>query len=124
MTAPVPIVQPNDPEWLARKRLIDPRLEAAGWTVARYDRARALTAWDGPDKLEGRIKAARARVDALPQAILARASSGRLVPTEAELARREGRTYEPASVLLDRIGAERAARQGDGRRDGRRRGRN
>ena len=59
------------------------------------------------DKLEGRIKAARARVDALPQAILARAFSGRLVPTEAELARREGRSYEPASVLLERIRVER-----------------
>jgi hypothetical protein len=34
---------------------------------------------------------------------------GELVPTEAELARREGRSYEPASVLLERIRAERAA---------------
>jgi hypothetical protein len=31
----------------------------------------------------------------------------RLVPTEAELARRERRPYEPASVLLARIQAER-----------------
>ena len=30
-----------------------------------------------------------------------------LVPTEAELARQEGRDYEPASVLLERIRAER-----------------
>jgi len=37
------------------------------------------------------------------QSILAQAFSGRLVPTEAELARREGREYEPASVLLERI---------------------
>jgi type I restriction enzyme S subunit len=29
------------------------------------------------------------------------------VPTEAELARREGRDYEPASALLERIRAER-----------------
>ena len=41
--------------------------------------------------------------DALPQAILTRAFSGRLVPSEAELARREGRSYEPASVLLERV---------------------
>ena len=61
------------------------------------------------EKLEGRVRAARARVDALPQAILARAFSGRLVPTEAELARREGRSYEPASVLLERIRTERHA---------------
>jgi len=32
------------------------------------------------------------------------------VPTEADLARREGREYEPASVLLERIKAERANR--------------
>jgi hypothetical protein len=32
---------------------------------------------------------------------------GELVPTVAELARQEGRQYEPASVLLERIRAER-----------------
>ncbi|GMV83096.1 MAG: hypothetical protein AMXMBFR7_42800 [Planctomycetota bacterium] len=41
--------------------------------------------------------------------LLARAFRGELVPTEAELARREGRPYEPASVLLDRICAERTS---------------
>ena len=40
--------------------------------------------------------------------ILAQAFSGQLVPTEAELARQEGRDYEPASVLLERIEKERA----------------
>ncbi len=34
---------------------------------------------------------------------------GELVPTEAELARAEGRDYEPASVLLERIRKEREA---------------
>jgi type I restriction enzyme S subunit len=29
------------------------------------------------------------------------------VPTQAELARAQGRTYEPASILLERILAER-----------------
>ena len=38
------------------------------------------------------------------------ACSGELVPTEAELARAEGREYEPAGVLLERILAERRAR--------------
>ena len=33
---------------------------------------------------------------------------GQLVPTEAELARQEGRDYEPAAVLLERIEKERA----------------
>lgn len=35
--------------------------------------------------------------------VLKAACEGRLVPTEAELARRESRDYEPASVLLQRI---------------------
>lgn len=46
------------------------------------------------------------RVEALPQAILSKAFSGELVPTEAELARLEGRDYEPASVLLERVKSE------------------
>jgi type I restriction enzyme S subunit len=36
-------------------------------------------------------------------AVLKAAVEGRLVPTEAELARREGRSYDPASELLARI---------------------
>ena len=43
------------------------------------------------------------RAQKLTQAILAKAFRGELVPTEAELARREGRDYEPAAVLLERI---------------------
>src|SRR5437762_1870731 len=39
--------------------------------------------------------------------VLQAACEGRLVPTEAELARKEGRDYEPASELLKRILAER-----------------
>jgi type I restriction enzyme S subunit len=37
------------------------------------------------------------------EAVLAKAFRGELVPTEAELAQAEGRDYEPASVLLERI---------------------
>src|SRR5207253_1976546 len=49
--------------------------------------------------------------------VLKAAVEGRLVPTEAELARAEGRDYEPASVLLERILAERRRRwqEADGR---------
>lgn len=46
-------------------------------------------------------------VNGLARAILAKAFRGELVPTEAELARREGREHEPASLLLERIRAER-----------------
>ncbi|HMP02942.1 MAG TPA: restriction endonuclease subunit S [Gemmatales bacterium] len=60
------------------------------------------------DAIEKRVAAATARADKLTQAILAKAFRGELVPTEADLARREGRDYEPASVLLERIKAERS----------------
>lgn len=59
------------------------------------------------DQIEQRYRKAKAQVDKLTQAILAKAFRGELVPTEAELARREGRDYEPASALLERIRRER-----------------
>lgn len=43
-------------------------------------------------------------------AVLRAAVEGRLVPTEAEVARREGRGYEAASALLKRIREERSRR--------------
>lgn len=58
------------------------------------------------DAIEKRVAAATARADKLAQSILAKAFRGELVPTEAELARAEGREYEPASVLLERIRKE------------------
>jgi type I restriction enzyme S subunit len=42
--------------------------------------------------------------------VLKAAVEGRLVPTEAELARKDGRDYEPADALLQRILEERKAR--------------
>jgi hypothetical protein len=45
----------------------------------------------------------------------AKAFRGELVPIEAELARREGRSYEPASALLERIRAERESSSGSSR---------
>jgi len=59
------------------------------------------------DVIEKRVAAATARAEKLTQAILAKAFRGELVPTEAELARREGHSYESASDLLTRIRAER-----------------
>jgi len=54
------------------------------------------------DTIERCVLAASARADSLPQAVLAKAFSGELVPTEAELARAEGRSYETAEELLKR----------------------
>jgi plasmid stability protein len=61
------------------------------------------------DVVEKRVAAATTRAEKLTQAILAKAFRGELVPTEAELARREGRSYETASDLLARIKGEREA---------------
>jgi hypothetical protein len=61
------------------------------------------------DTIERRVAAATARAEKLTQSILAKAFRGELAPTEAESARQEGRDYEPASVLLERIRAKRAA---------------
>ena len=45
------------------------------------------------DAIEHRLKAATFRANSLPQAILSKAFAGELVPTEAEVARAEGRSY-------------------------------
>jgi type I restriction enzyme S subunit len=45
-------------------------------------------------------------VEALREAVLAKAFRGELVPTEVELARREGREYDPADVLLEGVRAD------------------
>jgi type I restriction enzyme S subunit len=66
------------------------------------------------DALEKRVAAATLRVEKLTQAILAKAFRGELVPTEAELACQEGRDYEPAGLLLERIGPKPAQLDGDG----------
>jgi type I restriction enzyme S subunit len=73
------------------------------------------------EALDRTLAAVRTRVDGganlserLAQSILAKAFAGELVPTEAELARRHGRSYEPASVLLERVRGN-----SDGRRAGR-----
>ena len=59
------------------------------------------------DIIEKRVAVATAQAEKLTQAILAKAFRGELVPTEAELARSEGRSYEPGSALLAKIEAQR-----------------
>lgn len=63
------------------------------------------------DKIEARVNTATMRVEKIPQAILAKAFRGELVPTDAELARQENRDYEPASELLERIRGHRATEE-------------
>jgi type I restriction enzyme S subunit len=66
-----------------------------------------LTKLDASVAALGRV---RANLNRYRASVLKAAVEGRLVPTEAELARNEGRPFEPASVLLDRILAERRHR--------------
>lgn len=56
------------------------------------------------------LKRVRANLERYRASVLKAASEGRLVPSEAELARAEGREYEPAEKLLSRILKERQAR--------------
>lgn len=55
------------------------------------------------------LERVRANVKRYRASVLKAACEGRLVPTEAELARREGREYESADILLKRILKERRA---------------
>ena len=64
------------------------------------------------DAVEVRVAAAMAQADRLSQAVLDKAFRGELAPTESELARLEGRSYEPAWVLLSRIKSGRKPRAG------------
>ena len=63
------------------------------------------------DTIEKRVAVAASRSEKLIQAILAKAFRGELVPTEAKLARREGRSYESASDLLARIKSDRESKR-------------
>ena len=81
------VVAPTD----AQARVVD----AIDSYFSRLDEAEAAL-----ERVQRNLKRYRA-------AVLQAAVEGRLVPTEAELARAEGRDYEPASELLKRIVAER-----------------
>jgi type I restriction enzyme S subunit len=58
------------------------------------------------EKIAKNVEAELSRTEKMTQSILAKAFRGELVPTEAELARREGRSEESAQKRLARITAE------------------
>ncbi|MDD3246010.1 MAG: restriction endonuclease subunit S [Methanosarcina sp.] len=68
--------------------------------VKRVDALFAFT-----DSIEAKVAAAREKTEKLRQSILAKVFSGELVEIEAEIARREGRDYETAKVLIEKIKA-------------------
>jgi type I restriction enzyme S subunit len=82
------------PESLCKQRRIVAEIDEQ---ITRLDAGRASL-----ERVRQNLKRYRASV-------LKSACEGRLVPTEAALARAEGRTFEPASELLARILAERRA---------------
>ena len=68
------------------------------------------------DEAVAGLKRVKANLKRYKAAILKAAVEGRLVPTEAELARREGRSYETGAQLLQRIlEARRSQWQGKGK---------
>jgi type I restriction enzyme S subunit len=60
------------------------------------------------NRIEERLKHVSTQVDQLTPSLLTKAFTGELVPPAAELASQEGREYESASELLQRIKRERA----------------
>lgn len=74
-----------------------PPLSEQAEIVRRVDALFALATAIGE-----RVERATGRARILPQAILSKAFAGELVPTEADLARAEGRDYETAEQLLER----------------------
>jgi type I restriction enzyme S subunit len=62
------------------------------------------------DEAVANLQRVKANLKRYKASVLKDAVEGRLVPTEAELARREGRTFETGEQLLQRILAERRAK--------------
>jgi len=81
---------------LKELRIMLPPLEEQVEIVRRVEQLFAIA-----DQLEAKVATAKQRIDALTQSILAKAFRGELVPQDPN--------DEPASVLLERIRAQRAA---------------
>ena len=103
--------QPNLSLGIIKRWVVNlPPPEEQAEIVRRIEKVLALA-----DKLTASYEKAREQLDQLTQSILAKAFRGELVPTEAELARREGRSYETAKELLARIQKAREAEAGAAR---------
>jgi len=78
--------------------------------VEQHEIVRCVGALFGlADRIEQHVGAGTLGAEKLSQAALAKAFRGELVPTEAELARQEGRDYESAADLLERVRQQRLA---------------
>lgn len=68
--------------------------------------AQAVRGFASFDAVKERPVRAASLAEKLIEAVLGKAFRGELVPTEAELARRDGREYEPAAALLAKAGVD------------------
>ena len=91
--------------WLSEAPLPLPPLAEQRRLVAEIE-----TQFTRLDASVAALRRAQANLKRYRASVLKDACKGRLVPTEAELARSESREYEPAAVLLERILAERRVR--------------
>jgi type I restriction enzyme S subunit len=70
--------------------------------VEIVQRVSVLTSLAG--RIQERVTTSARAAEVLTQSVLAKAFRGELVPTEAELASKEGRSFESAKDLLERLG--------------------
>ena len=97
-----PAVRPRD---IRRHRMPVPPIEQQRAIVAAIE-----SHFSRLDAATATLERVQRNLERYRASVLKSAVEGRLVPTEAELAKKEGRSYEPASVLLKRILAERRRR--------------
>jgi hypothetical protein len=71
--------------------------------LSQCPRRRVRALFKLADTIEKRVAAGTGMAERVTQAVLAKAFCDELVPTEAELARIEGRSYETAADLLARV---------------------
>lgn len=93
------------PNFLESLPIPVPAIEEQDRTVAELDKQ-----FTRLDNAVAALKRVQANLKRYRASLLKAACEGRLVPTEADLARREGRTYETGEQLLQRILKERRAR--------------
>lgn len=98
-----------------RAKLPQGPMRQIGLVVPPADEQRAIVAaieshFSRLDAATASLERVQRNLERYRASVLKAAVEGRLVPTEAELARKEGRSYEPASELLKRILAERRRR--------------
>ncbi|MGH8433986.1 MAG: restriction endonuclease subunit S [Pseudomonas sp.] len=90
-----PAVRPKD---IREYSIVPPPLDDQRRIVAEIEKQ-----FSRLDEAVANLQRVKANLKRYKASVLKAAIEGRLVPTEAELARREGRSYEPSEQLLQRI---------------------